>query len=224
MSRGSDPAGAAGRAAISAARLAAARHIAAGTRPRRRAGRSRGVLPVIAGLLLASALVRLGDDGWQALAVGAADPTDADSAADPALCEAPPDTAGLIAAFQTREARLQQREAQITDRMQALRLAEAEIGDKLTALQAAQERLESTLALSETAAEDDLARLTAVYENMRPEDAATLFGQMAPDFAAGFIGRMRPEAAAPVLSQLEPEIAYSISAIMAGRNAGAPTQ
>ena len=45
---------------------------------------------------------------------------------------------------------------------------------------------------------------------------------MEPDFAAGFLGRMRPDAAAAVMAGLTPETAYSISVILAGRNATAP--
>ncbi|MCZ4261373.1 hypothetical protein O4G76_11030 [Limimaricola sp. G21655-S1] len=198
--------------------------------PKRQARRRR-VLPVVAGLLLASALLRLSGDDWRARAVGLArDVATRDQALEPSgsdapeSCAAATDTAGLLEAFQSREARITAREGRIEERMRALRLAEAELEEKLAALDAAQARLEDTLALSESAAETDLTRLTAVYENMRPEEAARLFEQMAPDFAAGFVGRMRPEAAAPVMSLLDPATAYSISAIMAGRNALAPTQ
>ncbi len=45
---------------------------------------------------------------------------------------------------------------------------------------------------------------------------------MAPEFAAGFLGRMRPDAAAAVLAGLKPDKAYSISVMIAGRNATAP--
>jgi flagellar motility protein MotE (MotC chaperone) len=46
---------------------------------------------------------------------------------------------------------------------------------------------------------------------------------MDPGFAAGFLGRMRPDAAAAVLAGMDPAAAYAISAIIAGRNARAPT-
>ncbi|MEP4475030.1 MAG: hypothetical protein ABJ024_08265, partial [Lentilitoribacter sp.] len=78
------------------------------------------------------------------------------------------------------------------------------------------------MALANTAAEDDLVRLTAVYENMKPKDASALFEQMEPGFAAGFLGRMRADAAAGILSGLSPQVAYSISVILAGRNADIP--
>ncbi|KIN65935.1 hypothetical protein Z945_982 [Sulfitobacter noctilucae] len=89
-------------------------------------------------------------------------------------------------------------------------------------LEEAEANLRRTLSLTDGAAEDDLARLTAVYENMKPKDAAALFATMEPDFAAGFLGRMRPDYAAAVMTGLPPDVAYSISVILAGRNANAP--
>ena len=70
-------------------------------------------------------------------------------------------------------------------------------------------------------AEDDLVQLTSVYENMKPKEAALLFERMSPDFAAGFLGRMRPEDAAAIMSGLPPELGYSISVLLASRNADA---
>ena len=59
---------------------------------------------------------------------------------------------------------------------------------------------------------------------MKAEQAAALFEQMEPSFAAGFLGRMRADAAAAILSGLEPELAYSISVVLAGRNADVPRE
>ena len=47
---------------------------------------------------------------------------------------------------------------------------------------------------------------------------------MTPEFAAGFIGRMRADAAAAIMAGLSPQAAYTISVILAGRNARAPTE
>ena len=87
-----------------------------------------------------------------------------------------------------------------------------------------QTALADTISVADSAAEEDLSQLTAVYENMKPADAAALFETMEPDFSAGFVGRMRPEVAAAIMALLAPETAYAISAILAGRNANAPTQ
>lgn len=131
-------------------------------------------------------------------------------------------TASLLEALAEREKRVAMLEQQAEMRAKALAVADEEIQKRLTALENAEKALRATLALAETAAEDDLARLTAVYENMKPKDAAAVFEAMEPDFAAGFLGRMRPDAAAAVLAGLTPETAYSISVILAGRNANVP--
>ena len=112
-----------------------------------------------------------------------------------------------------------QREREAETRLAAAELAEERARATLVELQAAERALRATIALADGAAEGDLARLTAVYENMKPQQAAPLFQQMTPGFAAGFLGRMRPDAAAAILSGLEPEAAYAISVILAGRNA-----
>lgn len=128
----------------------------------------------------------------------------------------------LLEALRDRETRVAERETELAVRTKALDVAQVEIERRLTALERAEERLSATLAHAETAAEDDLARLTSVYENMKPKEAAALFEAMEPGFAAGFLARMRPDVAAKILSGLDPQAAYSISAILAGRNAKAP--
>ena len=197
------------------------------TRPRRR---GKGTLHVIGGLLLLSGIVRAMDTG-QAWAESRADhATDANPpvevAAEPET--APPgalgDNPALLEAFRQREARIAEREKQMEDRMQALQLAEREASERVAALTAAEDSLKSTIALADVAAETDIQKLVAVYQNMKPKEAAALFSQMTPDFAAGFLGLMDPAIAAQIMAQVSPETAYSISVVLAGRNAGVPTQ
>ena len=136
----------------------------------------------------------------------------------------------LIEALAEREAALDEREAALAERAAAeeRRLAEgqgemaetrAELQGMLDELEAAEARLDAAIARASGAAEDDLARLTSVYESMKPKDAAALFETMESGFAAGFLGRMRPEAAAEVMAGMSPDRAYAVSAIIAGRNA-----
>lgn len=129
-----------------------------------------------------------------------------------------------MSAVRERERRVKERELELVDRSRALEVAEATVTAKLKELVAAEARLKATMAQSEVAAEDDLSRLTSVYENMKPKEATEVFSRMAPEFAAGFLGRMRPDAAALILSGLDPDKAYSISVLLAGRNANAPIE
>jgi len=178
---------------------------------------------VLAGLMILSGLVRLTGGVGLALAEESA-PLIVDERSAAAAGIAGQSTSDLLAAFQDRDARLAAREAALEDRAQALNVAEAEIREQLAALAEAEASLSALLALSESAAEDDLVRLTAVYENMKPADAAAIFAAMDTAFGAGFLGRMRPEAAAAILGNLDPAVAYEISVILAGRNSAAPTR
>lgn len=193
----------------------------AGHSARRRARARRGGLFLLALFLAASGLLRIGDGIGQAFAEGAP-AQEAASPPTPAACEPDGGAADLLASLRARATRLGEQERKAADREQALRLAREEIDAKLAELAAAEEKLAATVAVADQAADKDVARLVAMYEAMKPKDAAKLFGEMDPDFAAGFLARMRPEAAAAILAGLEPERAYTISAVLAGRNAKAP--
>ncbi len=188
----------------------------------RRLNRSKHVLFIVAALLLASGGLRFGTGLGPAVAY-AQDQIEGES---PEQDMAPPPmpVEPLLQALQDRETRVAEREAAIEDRMRAMALAEEELAKRLTELQDAEASLTAALVLSETANDDDIARLTTVYENMKPADAAGLFETMAPEFASGFLVRMRPDAAAAIMAGLEPQTAYSISAIIAGRNVNVPTE
>lgn len=196
----------------------------------RKAGR--GSVLLIATLLVSSAVLRL--------ASGVAMAEDAKPLALPDMVKeaamdgptdgtetpsAPHDRAGknrLLEALQEREARLLERERKLEMRTKALSVADEEIAKRMADLKEAESALRATLSLADGAAENDLARLTTVYESMKPKDTAALFQTMEPGFAAGFLGRMRPDVAAAVMTGLPPDVAYSISVIMAGRNANVP--
>lgn len=197
--------------------------------------RGRGAILTIALLLISSALMRLGAGTGQAVAQALAQPVKGVAGAKPNMAtediatdpsnEAVLDrveTGNLLSALKQREERVKALEQQIDVRRKALEVADAEISKRLAILEQAEANLRQTIALADGAAEDDLTNLTAVYENMKPKDAATLFATMEPGFAAGFLGRMRPDAAAAIMTGLPPEVAYSISAILAGRNAKVP--
>jgi flagellar motility protein MotE (MotC chaperone) len=185
---------------------------------KKRSRSSRSVLIILALFLAASGALRLGDGIGFALANSTTQP--ADSAATGQDCPAPP--AALAEALRQRDSDISVREQRLNQREAALALAEAAFSARMTEMQAAEDELKKTLKLADGAAEEDLKRLTAVYEAMKPADAAKLFSTMAPEFAAGFLGRMTPESAALVLSGMAPDRAYSISVLIAGRNALVP--
>ncbi|PWJ17412.1 MotE family protein [Jannaschia seohaensis] len=137
------------------------------------------------------------------------------------LCPPSSEVSDLLRAIAVRDAELEERERQVALREQDARLARQEIRASLEEMATARAALEARMFVSDSASEEDVARLVTVYEGMKPKDAAALFETMDAGFAAGFLGRMRPDAAAAIFSSLSPEQAYALSVWIAGRNANA---
>lgn len=185
-----------------------------------------GALLLISVLMLSSGLLRIGLETGPALAKSVADLA-VDETETPQQAPAKLDKArfhAMLVAFQEREERISALEVELADRQRAIEIAEKAVETQLQAILEAEQSLRATLAIADGAMEGDVARLTEVYENMKPKDAAALFSEMAPQFAAGFLSRMRADTAAAVLAGMAPDTAYSISVIMAGRHSGVPRE
>lgn len=182
--------------------------------------------PVILMCLLASATLRFGAGGV-ALAEASSDNVEQGVVSAPAEVAASPpepEMGSLLESIRTRQEQLSRREIEIAERNRELNMLEQKIAQQLAVLKQAEQQLAATLAIADSAAENDLKQLTEVYEKMKAKNAAKIFGTMDISFAAGFLSRMRPESAAGILSEMPPNAAYSISVVMAGKNADAPTE
>lgn len=186
---------------------------------------ARSSLTAIAMLLAASGIIRFGTGPAAAIAREVSSGTSGSEVALlPAGCKTSEDVALALTALDERSLQLDKREADLNTRAALIEDAEAAMNETLAEMKAAETALNATLAIASTAAENDISRLTAVYETMKPREAAALFAEMDPQFAAGFLGRMRPDAAAAVMAGLDPQDAYTISVVLAARNARAPTE
>lgn len=179
-------------------------------------------LRLIVLMLVASGCIRLGSVGTAI----ARDSVASEPVSEMATLNCGPDEDldGLFELIRERTKQLDDQELALLNRQKELEAAEVLIKQNLVRLEETEARLAKTIDLVDGASEDDIGRLTAVYESMKPKTAAELFSQMTPDFAAGFLGRMSPKAAGDIMSGLSPEGAYAISVVLAGRNANVPTQ
>lgn len=182
-----------------------------------------GALICIVALLVLSGVLRAGGIGF-AVASETKELPEEPAESMGMGAELAPDTKALLEIIKTRTAQLDQKEKELMELSYSLDAAQKLIEQNLTRLAEAEERLQASIANVDGASENDLDRLTAVYESMKPKVAAALFEQMNPEFAAGFIGRMAPQAAANIISGLSSEAGYAISVVLAGRNANAPTE
>lgn len=185
--------------------------------------RNFGTLSVITALLVFSAGFRILGSSGLAFALEGEDSTEVASVQDMPTGAKDENLNQLLASFQAREKAIAEVENWQNERSEQLERAEAAIAAKIKKLETTEVRLRNLLAIADDAAEDDVAKLTNVYENMKPKAAATVFEQMPAAFAAGFLSRMRPESAASVMASITPQSAYAISVVFAGRNAEAPT-
>ena len=182
---------------------------------------SRHSLGLIAGLFLGSAALRLGASVPAAIAAQG----EVESSSEASVsCVSQDGVMELLQAVREREAVAESREASLSDKERSIELAMTAMQRQRDALIEAEKALETTLAIADQAAEKDVARLVTVYESMKPKQAIPLFEEIDAGFAAGFIARMKPEAAAAVLAGMDPQKAYLVSAVLAGRNALAPTE
>lgn len=186
-------------------------------RQRRGRRRQRWVLTTLGLVFAASAVLRVGTLDF-AFAQDAT-PAPVPSSAVPGMTET---LQSALIEIDVLRRTLADREALLADRERAVAAAQALVETRLAELAAAEERLSALIAISDSAAETDLDRLTQVYETMPAAEAAAIFGQMDPSFAAGFLTRMAPAASATLMAELTPEQAYAVSVVIATRNSSAP--
>jgi flagellar motility protein MotE (MotC chaperone) len=183
--------------------------------------RIRGTIAIIISFLFGSAVLRVSLSATEVLAAS----KDAKTIQTQINSEPVSETllsSRLLQAMLQREQRVTMQENALAKRKKVLDVTQFEIERRLIVLEQAEIRLSATLANANTAAESDVNQLIQVYENMKPKDTAALFETMEPAFAAGFLGRMRPDTAAGIMAGISPKAAYTISVILAGRNANAP--
>ncbi len=61
---------------------------------------------------------------------------------------------------------------------------------------------------------EDIARLIAVYDQMKPEQAAMVLSNLPPDFAAQILSRVQPETGARIMASVEPGQAAVLTSYM----------
>ena len=139
----------------------------------------RGVLVIVAVLLFASGAVRVSTGTGQAVAEELENRFIDAKAEMPGTTKTLDQPVGeLVEALLEREARVEEREAQLDTRLEALARVEARVQQQLEVLKTAEAALAETISQARGAAQGDVERLTALYENMKAKDAIPVFEQM----------------------------------------------
>jgi flagellar motility protein MotE (MotC chaperone) len=78
--------------------------------------------------------------------------------------------------------------------------------------------IEGLLKLIEGQQTEDLQRLIAFYQNMKPADAATIMNEMDIEVVILVMGTMKPRLAAPIMAKMTPVRARAVSKIILERS------
>ncbi|WBU56728.1 MotE family protein [Paracoccus sediminicola] len=150
---------------------------------------------------------------------GGSDP--AAIAADDMLrgCGDVPEVVALIEEYRLRETRIAKALAALRDERAEVSEARAVLAVELKRLKSAKKRAGGSLTNREKAVESDIERLVAVYEAMKPKEAAAVLSDIPAEFSAELLMRVHPETSARIISALEPEKAAILTTYMGARSA-----
>ena len=123
----------------------------------------------------------------------------------------------LATEIRNRITALDLREADLANRASELKAYEKQITTRLDELEEANMNLTANIATHQTARNNDIAKLAAIYEGMKPAQASEIINEMDPEFAAGLLASMNSEQAAQIVASIDSKRAYMISVILANR-------
>lgn len=147
-------------------------------------------------------------------------------ASDPGPVEAlPGDDAPsdrLLAEIARRQAELDLRQQALDERAREIALDEDELTRLLAALRREREGLEAGLDAAQTASAAEIRRLVAIYEGMKPKEAARILGAMPADAAAAILRPMKEARSAPILARMSADQAFAVTVRLAERGTPLP--
>lgn len=136
-------------------------------------------------------------------------------AAAPALmegCTDVPEAVELAETLRLRGIAVDRGIEALDSRRAEIAAAEERLSAKLAQLRAAKEALGRGQAAAQTRTDEGISRLIAVYDAMKPAEAAEVLAALPPDFGAEILARVQPETGARIIAALEPSHAAILSA------------
>ncbi len=128
-------------------------------------------------------------------------------------------TGEVLQAVNLKMAAFKLREDEMNSRESAFRAIEDRMKKQLEAVETAKAALDESLRYRKDIANADIAHLSAMYETMKPKQAARIFNEMDAKFAAGFLRQMKGGQAGLILANMQTTKAYQISLILASQGA-----
>ena len=132
-------------------------------------------------------------------------------------CTDVPEAVALAETLRLRGIAVERVLADLDRRKGALAAAEEQLARRLATLQQARASVSDARAARDSGTAAGIERLIAVYDAMKPADAALILSALPPDFAAEILARVQPDAGARIIARIEPAHAAVLTAHMGSR-------
>lgn len=130
-----------------------------------------------------------------------------------------PEVVDLVDRLRIRDDRIAKALTELDRRKAEIATARATLEAELRRLKAAGGRSGGSTTARQRAVEDDISRLVAVYEAMKPKEAADVLAALPPNFSAELLMRVNPETGARIIAAIDPEKAAVLTTYMGARSA-----
>lgn len=133
-------------------------------------------------------------------------------------CTDVPEAVTLATELRDRALRIERYMVALDQRKAELASAEATLRERLAELRAQKDDSRARTDTSSGAVRNDIDRLIAVYDQMKPAEAAAVLANLPADFAAEILMRVQPETGAKIIAAVEPRQAALLTAQMGARS------
>lgn len=133
-------------------------------------------------------------------------------------CGDVPEAVALAQELRDRALRIERYLAVMDDRKAELAQAEATLRERLTELRGQKGSIRDRRDQAGQEVRDDITRVIAIYDQMKPAEAAAVLSNLPADFAAEILMRVQPESGARIIAAIEPAQAALLTAQMSARS------
>lgn len=129
-------------------------------------------------------------------------------------CTDVPEAVALAETLRERALRIDRYMQNIERRKAEIASAERRLTERLVELRKLKQQIAQNNRGQSQAQTEDITRLIAVYDQMKPEQAAMVLSNLPPDFAAQILARVQPETGARIMASVEPGHAAVLTSYM----------
>ncbi|KAA0572949.1 flagellar motor switch protein [Azospirillum sp. B21] len=141
--------------------------------------------------------------------------------APPPVALAPPSCTDplLRAAIDEQKADSSGRQNRLREAEAVLAATEARVGTQIQRLNGVKREVEALMTQRSTLQQEDLKRMVAIYEAMKPRDAARILTDMETDMVVDVLDRITERRAAPILAEMADAKAREVTRLILQRRA-----